>query len=327
MFIIIGGDGKEYGPVSADQVRAWISGGRANLETQAKKIGEESFRRLGDYPEFSESATQPPLTAAAAPAPTPAAEVSEVITHIKAHAEALYARSGKIDVFGCLDGAFNLWKKNFGPLVGVTLLVLFIQLMLGMIPVLGSLAGLFLNGVFYGGLYYYYLGKQRGEPRELGDAFAGFSRAFVPLMVVSLLTTLLLIGVLLIFAGPTFIGFFQAVLEAGQHNTQPTLPEVSPLALAGCFVGGLIVFYLSVAWAFAFTLAVDKRVGPWTAMELSRRVVSKQWFRVFFVLLLGAILAMLGVFGLLIGVIFTLPLAFGAIVCAYEALFNPPAQS
>lgn len=326
MFTIIGGDGKEYGPVSTDQVRSWISGGRANLETQAKKIGDESWRRLGDFPEFNESAAVPPPFTAAAPLPATTVPGDEPITDIKAHADALFARSGKIDVFGCLDGAFNLWKKNFGPLVGVTLLIVGIQLLLGFIPFLGSLAGLFLNGVFYGGLYYYYLGKQRGEPREIGDAFAGFSRSFVSLMICSVLTTLLLVAILMICAGPTFLAIFKAVIDAGQHGTPPELPQLSGLALLGFFVGGLIVFYLSVAWAFAFALAVDKRIGPWTAMELSRRVVSKQWFRVFFVLLLGGILTMLGLFGLFIGVFFTLPLIFSALICAYEALFNPPPQ-
>lgn len=328
MFTIIGGDGREYGPVSADQVRSWISGGRANLETQAKKAGDEQWRRLGDFPEFNEAAAQPPLTGEPAPAPAPAAPAVETpITDIGAHAAELFARSGKIDVFGCLDASFNLWKKHFLPLVGVTLLIIIIQMLIGLVPLLGGLAGIFLNGVFYGGLYYYYLGKQRGEPRELGDAFAGFSRAFGALALSSVLTTLILIGVLLICAGPTFVAVIKVLVEAGQTNTPPPFPDISPLAAAGCGLGALIVFYLSVAWAFTFALAVDKRIGPWTAMELSRRVVSKQWFRVFFVLLLGGILAFLGLFGLIIGFVFTLPLAIGAIICAYEALFNPPAKS
>lgn len=52
MFIIIGGDGKEYGPVTADQVRAWIAAGRANHETRAKQVGSEEWRRLADFAEF-----------------------------------------------------------------------------------------------------------------------------------------------------------------------------------------------------------------------------------------------------------------------------------
>jgi uncharacterized RDD family membrane protein YckC len=62
MFTILGGDGKEYGPVTADQVRAWIAAGRANLDTQAKAIGSEEWRRLADFAEFSpDTITPPPL--------------------------------------------------------------------------------------------------------------------------------------------------------------------------------------------------------------------------------------------------------------------------
>lgn len=53
MFTIIGGDGKEYGPVSVEQVREWLASGRANLETRAKHIGYEQWKRLGDFDEFA----------------------------------------------------------------------------------------------------------------------------------------------------------------------------------------------------------------------------------------------------------------------------------
>jgi uncharacterized RDD family membrane protein YckC len=61
MFTIIGGDGREYGPVSADQVRAWMSSGRANLDTKARTPDSDEWRRLGDYPEFSETDDDPPV--------------------------------------------------------------------------------------------------------------------------------------------------------------------------------------------------------------------------------------------------------------------------
>jgi uncharacterized RDD family membrane protein YckC len=60
MFTIIGSDGKEYGPVTADQIRAWIAGGRANLDTQAKPVGATDWKRVGDLPEFAAGAGGPP---------------------------------------------------------------------------------------------------------------------------------------------------------------------------------------------------------------------------------------------------------------------------
>ncbi|MEY4938479.1 MAG: hypothetical protein RIQ93_214 [Verrucomicrobiota bacterium] len=60
MFTIIGGDGKEYGPVTADQIRAWIGGGRANFDTKAKAVGSDEWRRIGDYTEFTAPGEAPP---------------------------------------------------------------------------------------------------------------------------------------------------------------------------------------------------------------------------------------------------------------------------
>lgn len=75
MFTIIGGDGKEYGPATADQIRAWISAGRANLDTKARALGSDEWRRLADFAEFSGTAAPPPIPVAPTagyPAPTPA---------------------------------------------------------------------------------------------------------------------------------------------------------------------------------------------------------------------------------------------------------------
>ncbi len=64
MFTIIGGDGKEYGPATVEQIRAWISSGRANFETKAKSVGSDEWRRLGDFSEFSDGAGAPPVVGA-----------------------------------------------------------------------------------------------------------------------------------------------------------------------------------------------------------------------------------------------------------------------
>src|SRR5476649_1901323 len=65
MFIIIGGDGKEYGPVTVEQIRTWIRAGRANLETKAKALGTDEWRAVGDFAEFSSPDGAPPVLAAA----------------------------------------------------------------------------------------------------------------------------------------------------------------------------------------------------------------------------------------------------------------------
>jgi len=52
MYILIGADQKEYGPVSADEVRAWIAEGRANGQTLARFEGGP-WKALSTFSEFA----------------------------------------------------------------------------------------------------------------------------------------------------------------------------------------------------------------------------------------------------------------------------------
>jgi hypothetical protein len=69
MYRIIGADGKEYGPITADQLRQWIAEGRANAQTKILPEGTTEWRALGEFPEFF--ATSPPGQAASVPPPPP----------------------------------------------------------------------------------------------------------------------------------------------------------------------------------------------------------------------------------------------------------------
>jgi hypothetical protein len=53
MYRIIGADGKEYGPISADQLRQWITEGRANASSPVLVQGAAEWKTLGALPEFS----------------------------------------------------------------------------------------------------------------------------------------------------------------------------------------------------------------------------------------------------------------------------------
>jgi hypothetical protein len=60
MFKILGHDGREYGPISADVLRHWIAENRVNGETQVMSEGSSQWRPLRDVPEFSASVAAPP---------------------------------------------------------------------------------------------------------------------------------------------------------------------------------------------------------------------------------------------------------------------------
>ncbi len=66
MYTIIGADGREYGPATADQVREWIAEGRVNAQTKALVEGAGLWKPLVEYLEFA-----PSLARMAPPLPTP----------------------------------------------------------------------------------------------------------------------------------------------------------------------------------------------------------------------------------------------------------------
>src|SRR4051812_46723989 len=68
MYRIIGGDQKEYGPVSADEVRRWITERRLHATSLVKADGTADWKPLSVFPEFSST-----LASMASPVPFPAA--------------------------------------------------------------------------------------------------------------------------------------------------------------------------------------------------------------------------------------------------------------
>ncbi|MCW8821298.1 MAG: hypothetical protein OQK45_03645 [Sulfurovum sp.] len=68
--------------------------------------------------------------------------------------------------------------------------------------------------------------------------------------------------------------------------------------------------YLSIAYVFTLPLIADKGMDVWEAMELSRKAVTKHWFKVFGLFFLLSIMIGLGALVFGIGLIWAVPLLF-----------------
>jgi hypothetical protein len=69
MYKIIGADGKEYGPIAAEQLRQWIIEGRANAQTRVLAEGATEWKALGEIPELAAMIAPPSFSAMPAPGP------------------------------------------------------------------------------------------------------------------------------------------------------------------------------------------------------------------------------------------------------------------
>ncbi len=299
MYKIIGADHKEYGPSTAEEIRQWVVEGRANGQTMVQAEGSDEWKPLSSYPEFAEG-----LAGSPAAALTP----SLPIDHTTLPPD-VAERDYNLDIGSCIRRSWETVKKHFWPVVGVTFLIGMINGAINqgiglisrsavdamitkhefsatniLLVFLTSIISMPVGTVLTGGLYKYYLKLIRGEEARINDAFSGFTTSFAPLALLGVV-----MGILI------FLGFFL------------------------CVIPGI---YLSVAWIFAAPLVIDKRMDFWSAMELSRKVVTRHWFAVFALMIVVGLISASGIIACCIGVFATIPIGFMAMLYAYEDIFG-----
>jgi uncharacterized membrane protein len=322
MYTIIGGDQKEYGPISLDDVRQWIAEGRLNGQSLAKGPGDATFQPLEKFPEFAGAFASKPDSPGTSPPLSGQAGLSE--------------NNYDLDIFGCVTNGWELLKNNMGVLFVGALIYLLIELAIGglsSIPFIGSIfsiANFIISGPLIAGLFYLFIRAIRNEPAEIGDIFSGFRRGFGQLFLGTLVSGLL-IGICLLPFIIIFLVKFFPLIGQFQH-LQPGVPpdRQTVMALESIFLTCLPVLlvcaipaiYLSVSWKFTLPLIIDRELDFWTAMKTSRKQVGKHWWHVFGLLIIIGLLNVVGMMLCCVGLLFTVPIGIAALMFAYETIFS-----
>jgi hypothetical protein len=108
MYKIIGADQKEYGPVSAEEMRRWIAEGRVNGQTLIQAEGQADWRPLSSYPELAA------LLPAAGAAPLPNISAASAQSHVSGPATAMLV----IGILFALVSAFGIVANLVGWSLG-----------------------------------------------------------------------------------------------------------------------------------------------------------------------------------------------------------------
>jgi uncharacterized membrane protein len=182
-----------------------------------------------------------------------------------------------------LKTGWELVKRYPGGFIGFSLVYFLIQIVLGIIPLLGWFASAAVSPALLIGYFIVSAKMLQGGSPQFGDFFLGF-RFFVPLLLTGLVGGML-----------SAIGFLFLII-----------PGV----------------YLMVGYLFATKLVVDRRLDFWPALELSRGTVNPIWFGMFGFLLLLVLVNLLGVIALLVGLLVSLPVSCCAVTAAYADLFG-----
>lgn len=80
--------------------------------------------------------------------------------------------------------------------------------------------------------------------------------------------------------------------------------------------------YLMFAYYMAIPLVVEKGLGPWQALEASRKAISKSWFRFVGLSLVIMLLLMIAMIPLGIGLIWVVPMALIAYGIVYRNIYG-----
>lgn len=92
------------------------------------------------------------------------------------------------------------------------------------------------------------------------------------------------------------------------------------LITSGFFLLVVPGIYLAVGYSLSFSLIFAKDLGPWEAMELSRKIIHKQWFTVFGIYLTMFLIYLLSIMPAGLGAIWTIPMFFTLPAVLYRAL-------
>ena len=317
-FKIIGGDGKEYGPIDLATLQQWTREGRIAGPTQIWDSRAANWLPAAQIAELTDLFGAAPPAPAATPQPQPA-PAATTAPGVELASQIL--QSGYTVAFGeWISQGWIFFKNNLGFVLGTCWIVFglsFVAGLLGAIPCLGHVVQLAFNivvqPVLMGGLWYVLLRRYRGQPAAAGEVFDGFKLFFAQSLLVNLIMTLIILAAVL--PGALVVG-------VGAISIHSNHVLGGSLIAAGAVLAIIPVFYLGVCYGFAMPLVADRRMQFWPAMETSRRVVMKHWFGIFAFGFVTGLLGLLGVFACGVGLIFTVPMCFCMFMAAYENIFG-----
>jgi hypothetical protein len=107
MFKILGADGKEYGPVTAAQLRQWIQEGRAGGPTQVRAEGAADWTRLQSLPEFADVFRAPPSAVSGGNSLPPIVQTLGVAMFVVALVGSLRLAASLVAMFRVGSGSFH----------------------------------------------------------------------------------------------------------------------------------------------------------------------------------------------------------------------------
>jgi hypothetical protein len=196
-------------------------------------------------------------------------------------------RNYSLNIGNYFGRGWDLFKQYALPFIGFLVLVIAFGVVASKLPFplgnnengQGGIVSSILSPIFMAGFYIVAFKLAKGRSVTFSDFFRGFNN-FLQIFLTNWVGSLLIV-----------IGLILLVIPG---------------------------IYLMVAYFFAIPLVIEKRLDFWTALETSRKVVTKQWFSFLGFGLLLFLVNLAGACLLGLGLLVTVPWTFCMITAAYE---------
>lgn len=202
----------------------------------------------------------------------------------------LLSRDYEVKIGDYFGRGWEIFKTYALGFVGYTLVFFLIAALLSQLPAPlgtrseeelagGNLIFNILSPALSAGFYFVSFQVARNRPQNFSDFFNGFKK-FLPLFLTSLVSGILI-----------FLGMIALIIPG---------------------------IYLAVSYMFAQLFVIDKNMSFWSAMETSRKLITKRWWSFFGLSLLLGLVVLAGFLLLGVGAFVAIPLVTCVITAAYE---------
>ncbi|HQR05152.1 MAG: hypothetical protein JSR19_09290 [Proteobacteria bacterium] len=222
-----------------------------------------------------------------------------------------------------LSEGWALFRAEPGLWIGMTVLFLLIQILLGMVPFLGSFATALLTPVLIGGLMAGCAAQSSGTPLRFDTLFAGFRQRTGDLLMLGLLQLAAVGAILVLAAVVVFATGSGAILS---HGALMREGMGMLFALAGVLFAGLVVLLLfiplTMAMWFAAPLVILGGRTPVAAFRQSFDACLVNWLPFLIYGLVVFVLVLIAAIPFGLGFLVLLPVLLTSTYAAYRDIFS-----
>jgi uncharacterized membrane protein len=194
------------------------------------------------------------------------------------------------------------------------------------IPFVGGLANnLIISPCFMASAIFITWRISRGFPwTDFGEVFKGFSylsRIMVSSLIEGAVIAFLVVVFLFNFI-PQFLDLISMSDSTDFYGNQEEMKAIFLSLFTGkslfLFIGFMLcTFVVTVLWAFKIHFIVIYNMEAWQAMELSRKICTRNFFQMIGLFILLGLIVIISLIPCGIGLLFSMPLAIGSVYSAF----------